>query len=90
MVNAPLLPAPSNEVNTPGLLTYETSTSLADAADFYQKQIPSLGWTLQGKPNITSSKVFLDYRQNAEEMSIVISAGSGTTDVSIILYQMQK
>ena len=53
MVNAPLLPGATAVRRVPGLLSYSTSTGLAAAAAFYQKQIPLLGWKLTGDPDVT-------------------------------------
>lgn len=90
MVNVPQLPDASNVVNTPGVLTYNTSTSIADAAAFYQKQIPTLGWKLQGQADITDTEALLDYRQNDQEMSIFIVTNAGVTVVNILLERVHK
>jgi hypothetical protein len=90
MVNAPLLPNPSNEVNTPGLLSYQTSTGVSDAAAFYQKQIPTLGWKLQNSPQVSETKAFMDFIQPGQEMTILIAGNSGVTDVNILLSRTQK
>jgi hypothetical protein len=90
MVSAPLLPNPSNEVNQPGLLTYQTSASLADATAFYQKQIPGLGWQQQGKPDITDTKAFMAFKQGNEDLTVEITADSGATTVNILLVRAQK
>jgi hypothetical protein len=43
-VDAPRLPDASNIVNVPGLLEYDTATSVAEALAFYEEQLPALGW----------------------------------------------
>jgi hypothetical protein len=90
MVNAPLLPNSSNEVNTPGLLSYQTSTGVSDAAAFYQKQIQTLGWKLQNSPQISDTKAFMDFTQPGQEMTVLISSNSGVTDVNILLSRTQN
>jgi hypothetical protein len=89
MVNAPLLPNASNVQNVPGMLTYDTASSLADAAAFYQKQIPDLGWTLLGEPVIAESTALLDYAQADQKMTVIITAGDGGTKVRIVLGSSQ-
>ena len=85
MVNAPLLPDAANVQKLPGLLTYDTATSLADAAAFYQKQIPDLGWTQLDDPLITDTSVLLDYTQGDKSLTVIITAGDAGTKVDIEL-----
>jgi len=84
-VDTPLLPDASNVAKSPGLLTYETSSSLNDAAAFYQEQIPQLGWTLQGEPAITEVDVLLVYTMDTETMTVIISTMETHTEVQILL-----
>jgi hypothetical protein len=89
IVTAPQLPDATNVRSVPGMLTYDTSTKLADAAAFYQKQIPGLGWTPLGNPAIDDTTAFLDFTQGDQEMTIIITAGDGGTKVSILLGSSQ-
>jgi len=43
-VDAALLPDAGNISNTPGVLAYETSSTIAGAFAFYQENLPNLGW----------------------------------------------
>ncbi|HCC79252.1 MAG: hypothetical protein A2X25_15495 [Chloroflexi bacterium GWB2_49_20] len=90
MVNAPQLSDASNIQNMPGLLTYDTFSSLPDAAAFYQKQIPDLGWTLLGEPVITESTVLMDYTQGVQKITVIITTGDAGTKVHIILGKSQE
>ena len=83
LVNAPLLPDASNILTMPGILTYDTSTSLADAAAFYQKEIPSLGWELVDEPAITDTTVLLDYMQGDKTLTIIITADDTGTTINL-------
>jgi hypothetical protein len=85
MVNAPQLPDASNVRSVPSLLTYDTSSSVADAVDFYQKQIPNLGWTLLGDPAITDTTALLDFTQGNQSMTVIVIAGDGNTKIHIML-----
>ncbi|MGD0750780.1 MAG: hypothetical protein ABSA23_05160 [Anaerolineales bacterium] len=90
LVNVPQLSNTSNVVNTPGALTYDTSTSLSDAVAFYQKQIPALGWQLQGNPDVSDTQAFMNFQQAGQSLIIFISADAGITSVVINLVRTQK
>ena len=85
MVNAPLLPDASNILNMPGILTYDTATSLADAAAFYQQEIPNLGWELVGEPSLTDISALLDYIQGDKTLTIIITADETGTTINLML-----
>jgi hypothetical protein len=44
LVDAPLLSDASIVVNLPGLLAYDTGTSVLEARAFYEQELPKLGW----------------------------------------------
>ena len=90
MVDAPQLQNASNLTSSPGLLTYDTSTSLADAIAFYQKELEGLGWKAQGDPGVSESRAILNYTQSDQTMSVIITAGNGITTVQIMLIRSQK
>ena len=83
LVNAPLLPDASNVVNAPGLLTYDTSSSIADATAFYQQQMPGYGWEVVAGPASAETTAFLSYRQGKQNMTIVLDTKNGKTTVNI-------
>jgi hypothetical protein len=89
LVDAPLLPDASNVESMPGMLTFDTSTSLADAAAFYVKQIPTLGWKVAegepDKPDVTGASVVLDFTQADKTLSVILTSDQGVTTVDIIL-----
>ena len=85
LVNVPMLPDASNILNIPGLMTYDTSTNLTDIAEFYQKQIPDLGWVPKEEPSITETTAMLDFTQGNKTMAIIITTGENGTNVHILL-----
>ena len=85
MVDAPLLPDASNVLNMPSVLSFDTASSLADAAAFYEEQIPSLGWALIAEPTVNDTTVVLDYAQADQAMTVIITAGDSGTKVHILL-----
>lgn len=90
MVNAPLLPDATNILNMPSILTYETSSSLVDAAAFYQAQIPTLDWTLIGEPAITETSALMEFTQGNQTMTVIITSENGVTPVTILLETAQE
>jgi len=85
MVNAPQLPDATNVLNMPGILAYDTSTSLADIAAFYQEQLPTLGWALVGEPTIGDTSTLLDFTQENKTMTVIATTDAGVTTVNILL-----
>ncbi|MDO8736156.1 MAG: hypothetical protein Q7K29_03635 [Thermoleophilia bacterium] len=85
MVNAPLAPNASNVVNVPSVLTYDTSTSLADVTAFYKKEIPALGWALTVEPTVTETTALMEFTQGNQTMTIVNTAGATGTKVHIVV-----
>ena len=90
MVDAPLLPDASNVLNMPSILAYDTSTSLADIAAFYQNELPNLDWTLVGEPTITETTALLDFMQGNQKMTVIVTADAGVTTVNILLEKAQE
>jgi len=85
MVDVPLLPGAANLSSRPGNLTFNVSTSLADAAAFYEKQIPTLGWKAAGDPNDNDTSVLLDFTQAGKTMTVILTTDKGVTAVDILL-----
>jgi hypothetical protein len=85
MVHAPLLPDATNVLSLPGVLTFDSATSLADATAFYQKQMPALGWKVATLPSLTETTAELNFTQGGQLTTIIIIVDSGTTSVQIVL-----
>lgn len=90
MVNAPELPDATNVVNVPSWLSYDTASSMADAAAFYEKQMPGLGWKVLDKPDLSDTTAVLGFTQGAQDMSVIITTDAGTTSVEIALDSAQQ
>jgi hypothetical protein len=90
MVDAPLLPDASDIMQVPGLLAYNTTTSLADATAYYQEQIPGLGWEPDGEPGVADTTAILNYRQGARRMTVVLTAEGDRTTVTISVGRSQE
>jgi len=94
LVDAPLLPDASSVESMPGVLTFDSSTSLADAAAFYVKQIPTLGWKVaEGEPetpDVSGDSVVLEYTQSDKTLSVMIASDQGVTTVDILVSRQAK
>ncbi|MEP7358531.1 MAG: hypothetical protein ABI847_14885 [Anaerolineales bacterium] len=84
-VDAPLLPDAANIRKLPSLLTYDTASSLAEAAAFYQNEIPGLGWTVLNAPVTTDTTVYFDFAQGDQILTVILTAADGRTKVDIEL-----
>ena len=89
-LDAPLLADATNVLNMPSVLSYDTASGLTDAAAFYQKQIPDLGWALIGEPDITDTVALLDFTQGDQKMSVIITVRDTGTNVQILLGKAQE
>lgn len=85
LVDAPLLPDAANVEKSPGLLSYQTASSLQDALDFYEKSLPGLGWEAEMEPVVTEDSAALSYRQGQQSLSIFLTAMDGKVTVDIAL-----
>lgn len=88
LVDAPLLPDASNILNIGGVLQYDTPSSVADAAAFYQEKIPEMSWEPQGNPAIEESAALLTYTRAERLLTIVILSAGSSTNVRILVSKM--
>jgi hypothetical protein len=84
-IDAPRLPDARDISNRPGVLAYETASTIADAAAFYQKNLPDLGWEAQDPPTIADTIAILTYKQADKVMLIIIKPGDTGTQVRIVV-----
>jgi hypothetical protein len=91
LVQAPKLPDAANVQDTPGLLAYDSATSLADAVTFYQTQLPDQGWQLTGDPIAVAdipkdqTTEILDFTQAAQTLTVILNTSATGTQVTILL-----
>ena len=90
LVDAPRLGDASNILSNFGLLTYETASSVQDAAAFYEQELPNLGWQAAGEPSISDTSALLPFEKDGESMTVGVTAGNGITTVQIALSRSQK
>jgi hypothetical protein len=85
LIQAPLLPDATQVVSKPGLITYSSGSSLADAAAFYQKQLADLGWEPGRQSTISASIVVLDFTQADKKLTLIISPAQSAITVRIAM-----
>ena len=83
LVNAPTLPDATNVENTPGLLAFDTPTSMAEVVTFYTEQLPPLGWSPQGDPMLAEGAAVLIYTSGDVAVTITIEDADGRSHVTI-------
>ena len=86
LVDAPLFTDAADVVNLPGLLRYTSLTSLAEAAAFYQQQLPALGWQPTADPVIGETTALLDFTQADQLLSVIITTGDMGTTIHIFIF----
>jgi hypothetical protein len=70
-------------------LSYDTASSIAEAADFYAQNIPGLGWQAHGESAITDAAAILTYKRDDQLMMIVIKPGDAGTKIRITVSKLQ-
>src|SRR5262249_15893523 len=91
MVNAPLLPDAANVTKALGVLSYQSAISLANAATFYQQELPKQGWTQAEEPDSTTSATVLSYKQGNQLLSLnLLAKDGGGIMVNIALSRLQE
>lgn len=66
LVDAPRLPDAVNVNSLPGLLRYETASSVAQARDFYLQELPKLGWELPPQMQLPPGMTGEEYQKALE------------------------
>jgi hypothetical protein len=84
LVDAPLLPDATNVHNSGGLLAFDTASSIAEVAAFYEGQIPALGWEVQDEPSVTENTGLLTYSMGDRNLLIIIIAAEEGRQVRIM------
>lgn len=90
MLDVPLLPDATNVLSMPGMLTYDTASSIADTLTFHQEQVSSLGWTPVGEPTITETSALLIFTRDDQNLTVIVTTDSGVTTVTILLEKISE
>jgi len=84
-VPAQPLPDAANLVNLPGLLSFDTATSLEEAAAFYQAQLSAAGWTPLNDPIIAPTSQLLDFAQGDLQLTVILTSAPEGAAVRIVM-----
>ncbi len=90
MVEAPQMSDATDVVNMPGVLSYETGSTLQDVVAFYQQKLPEIGWAALGEPSITDTSALLAFTKEDQALTVNITAENGVTSVLIGLSRFQE
>ncbi|GAB4536138.1 MAG: hypothetical protein Kow0063_21230 [Anaerolineae bacterium] len=85
--DVPMLPDASVEIASPGFISYRTGSNVADAAQFYQDEMPGFGWTADESNMVFDENALLHYNKGAETVDIIIGRDEGGTNVLITISQ---
>jgi hypothetical protein len=68
LVDAPMLPDAAQVERLPGLLQYETASSVQDVVAFYEKELPALGWQAPSSNPIPPGMSAEEYQKALEAL----------------------
>ena len=84
LVDAPTLPDAANVDNLPGLLTYDTSTPVADVVAFYQTELASRGWTASEDATIDDTSAAIEFTQGSATLVLTVTVDGSVTSVQLL------
>jgi hypothetical protein len=85
MIEAPRLPDATDLLSAPGVMTYITAASPAEAVAFYQQQLSALGWQPTSDPVVAETLAVQDFTRGAQQLSILITVDEDGTTVQLLL-----
>lgn len=72
LIEAPMLPDAANIVDAPGLLTYDTASTVADVLAFYEEHGPEVGWVPAGEPAVGDTSASVDYSNGDDFVTLIV------------------
>ncbi len=85
MVDAPRLADATNITSVPGFLEYESASGVAEAAAFYQEQLPTFEWSPLGDPDLSDTTAVMGFTRGEQLLSLIITQNENKTIIRIIL-----
>jgi hypothetical protein len=79
----PMLPDASVEFASAEFISYRTASSVADATQFYEDEMPKNGWTAAEDNMTFDDGAFLNYNKGDETASVIIGTDEEGTNVLI-------
>lgn len=84
MITAPRLPNAADLQDEPGFVSYITTSSPAEAAAFYQNELPLLGWSA-GEPIVSETMAVQYFSKEDQQLTLIITGGIDGTTVQLLL-----
>jgi hypothetical protein len=85
LIDAPVMDDAQDVQRLPGITLYNTKSTPAQVADFYQKKLTEAGWKVNGKPAITEQTAMLTFKQGTEQLTVVVKVTDKGTRVRLLL-----
>jgi len=79
MSDVPLPDEAGDGTKVPGYLSYTTDRSVAESAEYYQTNLPSVGFQPEGTPLINDNETHLEYVNGDRNLTILIMPGTQTS-----------
>jgi hypothetical protein len=80
---APRLPDAANLQDEPGFVSYITASSPAEAAAFYENELPALGWSA-GEPIVSETMAVQYFSKEDQQLALIITTGIDGTTVQLV------
>lgn len=81
----PILPDATDKAQFGDMISYKTATPLPDVAQFYQDELPGVGWQVEGEAQITDQFGMLGFTKDGESLQIMLSPEDDKTNVVITI-----
>jgi hypothetical protein len=83
----PMLPDADVEFSSAEFISYRTASSVADAAAFYQNEMPTNGWTADEGNMVFDENALLQYTKEGDTADVIIGSDEAGTNVLITISQ---
>ena len=80
----PAYPNAQDLMSMQGMITFSTPDELETVAEFYQAQLPAMGWTMESQ-NDMGGMVMQSWTKDGRSLELMISPGEGGTSVMLTL-----
>ncbi len=84
-IDLPLPPDAARLARLPGLITFESVSTLTETVAFYQTALVEAGWTSLAEPQIGADAILLSYGRGARTLEINIEASDEGVNVELLL-----
>jgi hypothetical protein len=84
LVDAPVMDDAQDVRRLPGITLYNTKSTPAQVAEFYQKKLTEAGWKADGKPSITEQSAMLSFKQGTTQLTVVSRVTDTGTRVRLL------